>query len=66
MAISLQAIRELRALITSDRVAYKGNEVMLVAGIVSELDHEEKILAMAQRVVPLGPAPGVATEVKEG
>ena len=61
MSLSLNSIRELRALILSDRVTYKGNEVMSVAAIANELTMEERHLVAAQRVIPRA-ATAVAAE----
>jgi hypothetical protein len=52
MSISVQTLGQLSELLTSDRMTYKGNEVMRVCQMLAEIQTEQRNLLMQQRVVP--------------
>ncbi len=50
--LSVEKITQLRTILSSDRLSVKGNEVMVVALLIQDLQREEQMLIMADRVKP--------------
>lgn len=50
--LSLQTIANIEGFLLSDRITVKGNELMVVANIVVELQAEKQRLQNAARVIP--------------
>jgi hypothetical protein len=61
MALTLNTLREIEALLTSDRVTYRGSELRPVMNILAELGREQAEAVRSLRVVPT-PAPKAAEE----
>jgi hypothetical protein len=65
MAITLKTLRDIEALLTSDRVTYKGSEVRPLVDILNEITREQVEATKALRVVPT-PFPDFSKEDQGG
>lgn len=52
MALTLKTLRDIEALLTSDRIAYKGSEVQALVDVLNEIARERTEATKALRVVP--------------